>query len=67
MAAQVESPTAMLTENPVVAWRFSALTQAGYGEKDALSLALRGDVDLHVACDLLRRDCTTELALRILT
>ncbi len=66
MGAKVESPTEMLAEDPVLAWRFGALRDAGYDKRDALELAQRRDVDLHLACDLLRRNCPPELALRIL-
>ena len=50
----------------VVAWRFEALCRAGYSEREALELAMRPDVDLHQAIELLRQGCERETALRIL-
>lgn len=50
----------------VVAWRFEELRHAGYPERDAMTLALRADVDLHAALELIRRGCSHETALRIL-
>ena len=50
----------------VEAWRAEALERAGYGARDAASIAIRHDIDLHVATDLLQMGCPTELALRIL-
>ena len=50
----------------VVEWRFSQLTKSGYTGEDAIVLALRADVDLHRATDLVGRGCPPALALRIL-
>ena len=50
----------------VEAWRAEQLEMAGYGALAAAELALRQDVDLHVAVDLVSRGCPTELALAIL-
>ena len=50
----------------VISWRREQLQAAGYRYEDALRLAERGDVDLHVATDLLRNGCPPETALRIL-
>jgi len=50
----------------VVGWRFDELCRAGYGQREALELADRPDVDLHLAVELMRRGCSTETALRIL-
>jgi hypothetical protein len=47
-------------------WRAQELERAGYDEHDAAQLAGRGDVDLHLAVDLLERGCPAETALRIL-
>jgi hypothetical protein len=50
----------------VEAWRAEQLEQAGYGAVAACELAMRQDVDLHVAVRLLSQGCPTELALKIL-
>jgi hypothetical protein len=54
------------TNRQVAGWRFEELRHAGYGEREALELAMRADVDLHTAIDLIRRGCSQETALRIL-
>ena len=53
-------------EQLVTGWRLEELRRAGYDERSALLLALRGEVDLHVATDLVRRGCPPATALRIL-
>jgi ABC-type phosphate/phosphonate transport system substrate-binding protein len=50
----------------VEAWRAEQLEMAGYGAQAAAELAMRHDVDLHVAVELLARGCPAELALKIL-
>lgn len=50
----------------VEAWRLAELIDAGWPLEHADVLAARNDVDLHVACDLLRRGCSVETALLIL-
>ena len=50
----------------VGAWRAEQLELAGYGAAAAAELALRLDVDLHTAVELLGHGCTPELALKIL-
>jgi hypothetical protein len=47
-------------------WRLDALERAGYPSTDAVELAVRHDVDLHHAVELLQQGCPPELALRIL-
>jgi len=47
-------------------WRAEELERAGYEPRAAGRLAVRHDVDLHSAVDLLERGCPTDLALRIL-
>jgi hypothetical protein len=47
-------------------WRAEALERAGYDPSSAARLAIRHDVDLHTAAELLERGCPPELALRIL-
>ncbi len=47
-------------------WRAEELECAGYAPRDAGRLAVRHDVDLHLALELLRRGCSADVALRIL-
>jgi hypothetical protein len=47
-------------------WRAEELERAGYEPRAAGRLAVRHDVDLHAAVDLLERGCPTDLALKIL-
>lgn len=47
-------------------WRAEELERAGYEPRAAGRLAVRHDVDLHYAVDLLQRGCPQEIALRIL-
>jgi ABC-type tungstate transport system permease subunit len=57
----------LLDETDLVeTWRAEQLELAGYGAGAAAELAARGDVDLHVATDLLADGCSAELALKIL-
>jgi hypothetical protein len=50
----------------VEAWRAEQLEAAGYGAQAAAELAMRHDVDLHLAIDLLGYGCEPNLALKIL-
>jgi ABC-type phosphate/phosphonate transport system substrate-binding protein len=50
----------------VEAWRAEQLELAGYGAQAAAEIALRHDVDLHLAVGLLSQGCPAELALKIL-
>jgi hypothetical protein len=55
------------TEDERVArWRLEQLLGAGYDGTAALILADLGDVDLHLAVDLVSRGCAPDTALRIL-
>lgn len=47
-------------------WRAEELERAGYEPRAAGRLAVRHDVDLHAAVDLLERGCPSDLALKIL-
>ena len=47
-------------------WRAEELERAGYHPEAAFELALRFDVDLHAAVELVERGCPPELALEIL-
>ncbi|HZQ04319.1 MAG TPA: hypothetical protein VFA88_09890 [Gaiellaceae bacterium] len=50
----------------ILRWRSEELCRAGYDPRDALRLAYRKDVDLHLATSLLARGCPEETALLIL-
>jgi hypothetical protein len=50
----------------VLRWRFTQMLRAGYLPEQAVVLSVAGDVDLHLATDLLRRGCSPGTALRIL-
>ena len=59
--------TCQETEQEIVErWRAQELERAGFPEDVATELAVRNDVDLHGAIDLIRRGCTPELAAQIL-
>ncbi|HET7138271.1 MAG TPA: hypothetical protein VFI04_07930 [Gaiellaceae bacterium] len=47
-------------------WRAQELERAGFPEDVAAELAMRNDVDLHRAIELLDRGCSPELAAEIL-
>lgn len=47
-------------------WRVEELARAGYDADDAVELAGRRYVDLHLAVELLERGCPPRTALRIL-
>ena len=49
----------------VRSWRTEELERAGYPAVQARELADLTYVDLHLATDLLRQGCSTELALKI--
>lgn len=50
----------------VETWRLHVLSEAGYPIGIAQRLAMTAAVDLHVACDILRRGCSPERAADIL-
>ncbi len=59
--------TALETEEErVFSWRQVSLLAAGYDLRLALKLALRADVDLHLAIRLRRTGCPPDTAARIL-
>jgi hypothetical protein len=58
----LDSPEAV----EVFRWRIHRLLGAGYHLDDAVTLAGRGDVDLHEAMRLLERGCSSATATRIL-
>lgn len=51
----------------VVSWRYEELERAGYPVDVSITLSAMADVNLHVACDLLKAGATVQQALRILT
>jgi hypothetical protein len=53
-------------ERRVIDWRAVKLKRAGYLDYDAMTIALRADIDLHRAVALLRLGCPPETAVRIL-
>jgi hypothetical protein len=64
-------PTAETTQTPteqelVERWRAEALERAGFPEDVAAELAMRNDVDLHRAIELLQKGCSPQLAADIL-
>ena len=63
-ATQLQAFTA--TDEEIVYWRLEQLLLVGYSHDQACELAVRCDIDLHLALRLLRDGCTPELALAIL-
>jgi hypothetical protein len=47
-------------------WRADELMRAGYEAEQAMALAVRLDVDLHRAAELIKNGCSPALALQIL-
>lgn len=47
-------------------WRAAELERAGYDAGGAAKLAVRHDVDLHLAIQLVERGCPAQTALKIL-
>jgi len=47
-------------------WRTEELVRAGFDASDAVALAGRHDIDLHLAIELIRRGCPYETAIDIL-
>lgn len=47
-------------------WRAEELIRAGYTPSDAVALAGRHDIDLHLAVELLQHGCSVDTALDIL-
>ncbi len=66
-SAMTAVETMIVAETELIeAWRAEALQRAGLTPAEAAEVAVRHDIDLHRAVDLLERGCPTELALRIL-
>lgn len=61
-----------VTEDPrsewwrITHWRQAELERAGWPPVEAIQVADRHDIDLHEACDLLKRGCPVDAALAIL-
>jgi hypothetical protein len=65
--ASIEIQTLEETESErIERWRAEELERAGYEPRSAAKIAVRHDIDLHLAVDLLGRGCPAELALKIL-
>ena len=47
-------------------WRTEELVRAGFDASDAIALASRHDIDLHLAVELIERGCPYETAIEIL-
>lgn len=47
-------------------WRAEELARAGYDRGDAVALASRHDIDLHLAVRLMEQGCPYETAIEIL-
>ena len=47
-------------------WRAEELVRAGYDPSDAIALAARHDIDLHLAVGLVEQGCPYETAIEIL-
>ena len=66
MSTTAETNVSPSEQELVAQWRAEALERAGYPDTVAAELALRPDVDLHRAVELLEKGCAPELAARIL-
>lgn len=53
-------------EERIFSWRHASLLGAGYDHRLALKVALRTDIDLHLALRLMRAGCPADTAARIL-
>ena len=64
-AAEVQIATETEQER-VEHWRAEELVRAGFDPSDAIALAARHDIDLHLAVELIRQGCPYETAINIL-
>jgi len=48
-------------------WRAEELVRAGFDPSDAIALAARHDIDLHLAVELVQQGCPYETAIDILS
>ncbi len=61
-----ETNTRPTEQELVERWRAEALERGGYPPELAEQLAIRADVDLHHALELVEKGCTADLAAAIL-
>jgi hypothetical protein len=67
MANEVAKHSAQeITAETMFEWRLETLRRAGYDERSSLLIALKPEIDLHAASDLVQRGCPVATALRIL-
>ena len=69
MSSSIEALEGLVRETEierVERWRAEALEKVGYDPSSAAALAVRHDVDLHRAIELVERGCPPDMALRIL-
>jgi len=69
MSSSIEALEVLVRETEqerVERWRLEALVKVGYDSTSAAQLAVRNDVDLHRAIELVERGCPPEIAVRIL-
>jgi hypothetical protein len=64
-AAELHIPSETEAER-VRHWRAEELVRAGYEPGDAIALASRHDIDLHLAVSLIQQGCPYETAIEIL-
>jgi hypothetical protein len=64
-AADVDFATETEMEK-VEHWRAEELVRAGFDPSDAIALAARHDIDLHLAVELVQQGCPYETAIDIL-
>ena len=58
--------TAGTEQERVEHWRAEELVRAGFDPSDAIALAARHDIDLHLAVELVQQGCPYETAIDIL-
>jgi hypothetical protein len=66
MAQVADRPEGEENEDLAFRWRLETLRRVGYDERSSLLLALRPEVDLHTATDLVKKGCPVATAVRIL-
>jgi hypothetical protein len=69
MSSSIEALEVLVRETEqerVERWRLEALVKVGYDSTSAAQIAVRNDVDLHRAIELVERGCPPEIAVRIL-
>lgn len=61
-----ETQVETMESERVLEWRYDELRRAGFDNDLAFTVALRRDIDLHAALELLARGCPHGTAARIL-